>query len=83
MRGPVDFVTLLQPATEGFMPDLRGLSAREAVSSATHIGLRARLTGNGVVVEQSPEPGALLVPGDGVQLKLGRRPVPAAGGPDR
>ena len=84
VRGPVDIVTLLKPATEGFMPDLRGLSAREAVSSASRIGLRARLTGNGVVVEQSPEPGALLVPGDGVQLKLGRRaPVPASGGPDQ
>jgi cell division protein FtsI (penicillin-binding protein 3) len=84
VRGPVDFATRLQPATEGFMPDLRGLSAREAVNSATRIGLRAHLTGNGVVVEQSPEPGALLVPGDGVELTLGRRaPTPASGGPDQ
>ena len=83
-RGPVDFAKLLEPAIDGFMPDLRGLSAREAVNSATRIGLRARLTGNGVVIEQSPEPGASLVPGDGVQLKLGRRlPTPAAGGPDQ
>jgi hypothetical protein len=57
------------------------LSARDAVQSLTSIGLRPRLTGNGVVVEQSPEPGAELIAGDGVALKLGRRPpVVAAGG---
>jgi beta-lactam-binding protein with PASTA domain len=59
------------------MPDLRGLSAREAVHSLTVIGLRPQLAGSGVVIEQSPEPGAELVPGSDGLLKLGRR-VPAA-----
>ena len=69
---------LLEPASAGFMPDLRGLSAREAVQSLTSIGLRGKLAGNGFVIEQSPEAGAPLVPGDGVTLKLGRR-APAGG----
>lgn len=81
VRGTVNLGRLLEPAGSGLMPDLRGLSARDAVQSLTSIGLRPRLTGNGVVVEQSPEPGAELVPGDGVLLKLGRRaPVIAPGG---
>lgn len=82
-RGTVDIPSRLSVVSEGVMPDLRGLSAREAVHSATHIGLRARLTGNGVVVEQSPEPGAPLVPGDAVQLKLGRRAPAATRGADQ
>ena len=74
VRGTLTIEELLKPASAGLMPDLRGLSAREAVQSITSIGLRARLAGSGFVVEQSPEPGAPLVPGDGVLLKLGRRP---------
>ena len=34
------------------LPDLRGLSAREALRVLTKIGLTARLTGNGVVTSQ-------------------------------
>jgi len=62
----------------GLMPDLRGLSARQAVQSLTAIGLRAKLAGNGFVIEQSPQAGEALVPGDGVLLKLGRRPAGGA-----
>jgi cell division protein FtsI (penicillin-binding protein 3) len=81
VRGPVSLQELLQPARAGLMPDLRGLSAREAVRSLTVIGLRPQLAGSGVVVEQSPEPGAELVPGSDGLLKLGRRaPAVPAGG---
>jgi cell division protein FtsI (penicillin-binding protein 3) len=69
---------LLTPASSGLMPDLRGLSARQAVQSLTAIGLRAKLAGNGFVIEQSPQAGVALVPGDGVLLKLGRRPAGGA-----
>jgi cell division protein FtsI (penicillin-binding protein 3) len=81
VRGPVSLSELLEPARSGLMPDLRGLSAREAVHSLTAIGLRAQVAGNGFVIEQSPEPGAALVRGDDARLTLGRRPpaIPAGG----
>jgi cell division protein FtsI (penicillin-binding protein 3) len=76
VHGPVSLAELLEPAKVGLMPDLRGLSAREAVHSLTTIGLRPQLAGSGFVIEQSPEPGAELVPGSDGVLKLGRRPPP-------
>jgi cell division protein FtsI (penicillin-binding protein 3) len=69
------------PTPAGQMPDLRGLSAREALRTLTRIGLTARLNGDGFVVGQSPEAGAVLLPGDSCVLHLGRRPqVQPAGG---
>jgi cell division protein FtsI/penicillin-binding protein 2 len=71
----------LEPARNGLMPDLRGMSAREALRSLSRIGMSARLSGDGFVVEQSPAPGDALVRGDACTLKLGRRaPAPASGG---
>jgi cell division protein FtsI (penicillin-binding protein 3) len=72
----------LEPARSGLMPDLRGLSAREALRSLSRIGMAARVSGDGFVVEQSPAPGEALVRGDACTLKLGRRPpvIPATGG---
>jgi cell division protein FtsI (penicillin-binding protein 3) len=67
------------PAQDGQMPDLRGMSAREALRALSHIGMTARLTGDGFVVEQSPRPGDALVRGDACALTLGRR-LPATGG---
>jgi cell division protein FtsI (penicillin-binding protein 3) len=83
VRGLLTIDELLAPASSGVMPDLRGLSAREAVQSLTRIGLRARLSGTGFVVEQSVEAGAAMTVGDTVVLRLGRRPIAAAGGPDQ
>ena len=83
VRGTLTLEQLMQPASLGLMPNLHGLSARDAVRSLTSIGLRAKLAGNGFVVEQSPEPGAALVPGDGVLLKLGRRVPITAGGAEQ
>lgn len=71
----------LEPARNGLMPDLRGLSAREALRSLSRIGMIARMTGDGSVVEQSPEAGAALVRGNACALRLGRRlPASATGG---
>ena len=72
----------LDPARSGLMPDLRGLSAREALRSLARIGLIAKVSGDGFVLEQNPAPGDALVRGDACTLTLGRRPpsVPAAGG---
>jgi len=64
----------LEPARSGLMPDLRGLSARDALRSLARIGMSARLSGDGFVVEQSPVPGSALLRGEACTLKLGRRP---------
>jgi hypothetical protein len=71
----------IEPARNGLMPDLRGLSAREALRLLSRIGLTARMTGDGFVVEQSPLPGSALVRGDACTLKLGRRALAAGGAP--
>jgi cell division protein FtsI (penicillin-binding protein 3) len=60
------------------LPDLRGLSAREALRVLTKIGLTARLTGNGVVTSQAPAPGTPIEPGMACELRLERTPVAVA-----
>ncbi len=67
----------------GQMPDVRGLSAREAVRALRPFGLTPRLDGDGFVVEQLPRPGAILARGDSCVLKLGRRQSPSVGGTDQ
>ncbi len=69
VRGPDQ---VFQPVQAGLMPDLRGLSSRQAVGSVTSLGLVARTSGSGFVIQQSPEPGALLIPGESATLTLGR-----------
>ena len=48
------------------MPDLRGLSAREALRKLTRLGLTASMSGNGVVLDQQPAAGSVLAPGQHV-----------------
>jgi membrane peptidoglycan carboxypeptidase len=70
---PVGFVERsVDPVQAGLMPDLRGLSAREAVRMLTRAGLTARVNGKGVVLEQAPAAGTALNAGDVCVLKLGR-----------
>jgi cell division protein FtsI (penicillin-binding protein 3) len=72
----------IPPAQPGVMPDLRGQSAREALRILARIGSSARISGQGVVIEQTPAAGDPLGTGEVSVLKLGRHlPVPAAGGP--
>jgi cell division protein FtsI (penicillin-binding protein 3)/stage V sporulation protein D (sporulation-specific penicillin-binding protein) len=52
------------------MPELRGLSAREAAVAATRAGLIVELRGSGRVVEQQPEPGMQIEPGRACRLRL-------------
>jgi hypothetical protein len=66
--------------TPGQMPDLLGLSARDALRTLMHIGLTPRLDGDGFVIDQSPRAGTVLARGDACVLKLGRRQPAAAGG---
>jgi cell division protein FtsI (penicillin-binding protein 3) len=65
--------------TETGLPDLRGMSAREAVRELARLGLTARMEGIGVVVDQNPVPGSPLEPGATCTLVLNRRgPRPSA-----
>lgn len=69
------------PAHAGLMPDLRGLSAREAALRLAQIGMTPRVKGDGFVLEQSPLAGTPLVRGTAADLVLGRQPAaPSAGG---
>jgi cell division protein FtsI (penicillin-binding protein 3) len=70
-------ITLVSHAGPHTMPDLRGLSAREATRTLMKLGLSARLTGQGVVLAQDPPPGASLEGGETCRLQLGRQPAPA------
>jgi cell division protein FtsI (penicillin-binding protein 3) len=54
------------------LPDLRGLSAREALRVLTKLGLTARLKGTGVVMNQTPAPGTPIEPGMACELRLER-----------
>jgi cell division protein FtsI (penicillin-binding protein 3) len=71
----------LAPLQQGIMPELRGLSAREALRTLLRVGATARMVGQGVVVEQSPSAGQPLGSGEVGVLRLGRHPavLPAGG----
>jgi cell division protein FtsI (penicillin-binding protein 3) len=74
---------VIGPPQPGVMPELRGMSAREALRTLTRIGATARMIGQGIVVEQSPAAGEPLASGDVGFLKLDRRrpaPPPPVGG---
>jgi cell division protein FtsI (penicillin-binding protein 3) len=66
-------VLALPPNTETGVPDLTGISAREAVRELARLGLSARLEGSGVVVRQHPSAGSPLEPGGTCHLVLSRR----------
>ncbi len=68
-----------EPARSGLMPDVRGLSARRALKLLSNIGMTARMSGSGLVVQQSPEAGSPFDPDVVCTLQLGRTP-PATGG---
>lgn len=52
------------------MPDLTGLSMRNALSRIEGKGLIIRISGNGKVVDQSPKPGSIVEKGDICYLKF-------------
>jgi cell division protein FtsI/penicillin-binding protein 2 len=61
------------------MPDLSGLSAREAVRALARLGMTPHARGAGVVLDQDPPPGTPIEPGGACRLSLGR--IPAAASP--
>jgi len=56
----------------GVMPDLRGLSARQALEALSAFGLTARARGDGFVVRHEPSPGVLVNRGATATLYLKR-----------
>ncbi len=60
-------------AAAGIVPDLQGLSLREALAHLAAAGLRARTAGSGVVVAQDPAAGTTLGRGAWCRLELGPR----------
>ena len=57
------------------MPDLLGLSARDAVRTLGKFGFIARVAGDGFVVSQDPNAGTTLEPGAVCRLVLERAPA--------
>jgi len=65
------------------MPDLVGLSAREALRRIARLGVSMKMQGSGVVVAQYPEAGASVAVGGSTTIMLDRspgRPVRAPSG---
>src|SRR5207342_3181783 len=44
--------------SEQVFPDLRGLSARDALNTLARLGMTGRLNGTGIVTRQEPQAGA-------------------------
>ena len=76
VQGPPTVIAMPANMTEAGLPDLRGMSAREALRELARIGLTARMQGAGVVVDQDPPPGSPFEPGTSCALVLTRRPPP-------
>ena len=74
---PAERSVIAMPAhmTEAGLPDLRGMSAREALRELARVGLTAKMQGTGVVVEQDPAAGSSFEPGASCTLVLNRRPA--------
>ena len=65
-------VSLVADGSAGTVPDLRGMSAREAARRVVTLGMSARISGDGFVMAQDPLPGAPLEPGAICRIRLER-----------
>jgi cell division protein FtsI (penicillin-binding protein 3) len=72
LRNGPPIVSLVADGLPGTVPNLHGLSAREAVRTLVKLGLTAHLSGDGFVTSQNPPPGAALEPGAVCKLVLNR-----------
>jgi cell division protein FtsI/penicillin-binding protein 2 len=71
----VSLPTITQVGGQPVMPDMRGLSLREALRVANSLGLTMSFDGDGFVTTQSPNPGEIIEPGSTGVLRLRRQPV--------
>ncbi len=71
---PLAIVPAMNSSVAGqvVLPELRGLSGREALRLLARLGITPRVAGEGVVVEQDPLSGTALETGGGCRLALGR-----------
>jgi cell division protein FtsI (penicillin-binding protein 3) len=76
---PLPVAALTSVGGTTVMPDVTGLSAREAVRVLTSVGLTVRPRGAGFVAKQTPAPGAPIDPGSWSLLDL--QPTVAATDP--
>jgi cell division protein FtsI/penicillin-binding protein 2 len=68
----LELVSFLSDQPAGTVPDVRGMSARDAMRALAALGLSPRVTGDGFVVSQQPAPGSPLEPSTGAVLVLDR-----------
>ena len=78
--GPRRHVPTIIPAAvplggAALMPDIRGLSMRDAVRTLGRAGLMVRVSGSGLVVDQTPAPGLPIAPGGWGAVHLARQPT--------
>ena len=78
---PLVIAPVAGPLAEGQLrlPELRGLSGREAMRVLARLGIGVRISGDGLVVDQFPLPGTPVDPGAWCRLSLSRsipQPVP-------
>ncbi len=59
-----------QPISKGLMPDVRGMSLRDALYILENEGMKVRFSGRGRVLRQSPEPGARIYNGSSAAIEL-------------
>ena len=73
--GSEPIVNLVSNGPPGALPDLTGLTAREAIRALVKLGLVPRLSGDGFVVSQDPSPGTPFDTGAVCRLVLERSPA--------
>lgn len=80
---PLLIAPVAGPLAEGQLrlPELRGLSGREAMRVLARLGIGARVSGDGLVVDQFPLPGTPVEPGAWCRLSLSRTIVQPIPGP--
>jgi cell division protein FtsI (penicillin-binding protein 3) len=69
---PEPVISLVADGLPGTVPDLHGMSGRDAVRTLVKLGLKARVSGDGFVSSQNPAPGAVLEPGAVCHIVLSR-----------
>jgi cell division protein FtsI (penicillin-binding protein 3) len=67
-------------AGRSLMPDVRGMAMRDALRVLGRVGLSVRAAGDGIVIEQTPDPGEAIEPGGWSAIQLRRTPEPPSGG---
>lgn len=64
-----------RPGADGRLPDVTGMSAREALRTLSQAGVKAHARGSGLVIDQRPEPGTTFDADTTVTFWLGRPPA--------